>query len=119
MSIPYREQRRLRHTACALRAADPHLAGMFAVFARITSAEALPASERIPRPLARCLPHLLIAVAVAAVGCAVWLAARARRGLRYLAGRCARALRAALRLARGRPGAPRAEAPSAKHCMEQ
>jgi hypothetical protein len=37
MNITYRERWLLRHRAGALRAADPHLAAMLAVFARITA----------------------------------------------------------------------------------
>jgi hypothetical protein len=49
MIIPYREQRFLRHSARALRTADPHLAFMFAAFGKLAKGEALPSHDQITR----------------------------------------------------------------------
>jgi hypothetical protein len=87
MSIPYRERRLLRHRARALRAADPHLAAMLAVFARITASEALPAAEQIRRRW----PRLLRAAAVVAGNAARLLRAVAG-GVRRGAAGCASGL---------------------------
>jgi hypothetical protein len=49
MIIPYREQCFLRHSARALRTADPRLAFMFAAFAKLATGEAMPGHERVTR----------------------------------------------------------------------
>jgi len=46
MTLPYRQERVLRRTACALSESDPDLASMLAIFARITAAERLPVWEQ-------------------------------------------------------------------------
>lgn len=81
MSIPYRERRLLWQRAKALRATDPHLAAMLAVFAQITAAEVLPPTEQIRSRW----PGLLLAVAALAAGVArrvVRLIRAAARGVR-------------------------------------
>ncbi len=47
MSLPAGQQRILDAIAGALQVRDPRLAGMFAVFTRLTRAEPMPASESI------------------------------------------------------------------------
>jgi hypothetical protein len=62
MVIPYHDQRVLRRTTRALSAADPHLAGMLAIFTRLSAGQALPRREQI-RGL---VPRALLAIAGAA-----------------------------------------------------
>jgi hypothetical protein len=67
MRISRRDGRQLRPMARALRAADPHLAAMLAIFTRLTSAEALPPIERVATPASRAL--CLVLAAATAIGC--------------------------------------------------
>lgn len=89
MSIRFRERRLLRRRASALRAADPHLAAMLAVFAQITATEALPSTEQISRRCPRLLPTLAVVAAVAAR-----MVRAAARGIRRSVAGCASGLRA-------------------------
>ena len=47
MSLPYRQQRRLRHVGRVLRASDPHLAAMLSIFAGLAADECMPAREQL------------------------------------------------------------------------
>ena len=47
MSLPYRQQRRLRHIGRVLRGSDPHLTAMLSIFARLTAGERMPAREQL------------------------------------------------------------------------
>jgi sugar phosphate permease len=109
MSIPYRERRLLRHRARALRAADPHLAAMLAVFAQITAAEALPAAEQIRRRWPR-----LQTAAAAVAGNAMLLFRAAARGVRRAAAGCASGLDAFCRRLAGAGTTRRPPAPTAR-----
>jgi 3-methyladenine DNA glycosylase AlkC len=73
MSLPYRQQRRLRRLDHALRLSDPHLAAMLTIFARISAGENLPAREQV-RSSGR-VRSLLAWLAAAAA----WLALHAAR----------------------------------------
>ena len=81
MSIPYRERRLLWQRARALRAADPHLAAMLAVFAQITATEVLPATEQIRSRW----PRRLLALITVATGVAAGVARHAVRLIRAAA----------------------------------
>jgi hypothetical protein len=67
MSLPASQQRTLGSIEGRLRAADPHLASMFAIFARLNSdepvaAESLASRLRWPRPRANVFAVVLIPV---------------------------------------------------------
>jgi hypothetical protein len=49
MSLSYRQRRHLRCIGRSLGAADPHLAAMLAIFARLATGQAMPTLERMPR----------------------------------------------------------------------
>jgi hypothetical protein len=72
MSLPSCEQRALDAIACNLRAGEPRLASMFAIFARLEGKDGAPRPERIePRRQLRWRPR--------------WWLRRRRRGPRWLA----------------------------------
>lgn len=78
MRLPYQRQRVLRRMNRGLRRADPHLAAMLAIFARLTAHEAIasweqpdPAGTRMRRSLAR-LGSAMAAVVAGLVACARW-----------------------------------------------
>jgi hypothetical protein len=48
MSLPYRQQRRLRRIGHALRQSDPELAAKLSIFAQVGAAEELPGWEQLP-----------------------------------------------------------------------
>ncbi len=50
MSLPARQQRVLERMEDGLRAAEPHLASMFGIFARLNVAEPVTTERLIPRP---------------------------------------------------------------------
>jgi hypothetical protein len=104
MVIPYRDQRVLRRMTRVLGAADPHLAGMLAIFARLSAGEALPRREQIRGLLPRALLAVAAAAALAAdlLGCA---ALRAARCARAVGGACVAAARSARHLFRAAPPA--------------
>ena len=47
MSLPYRQQRRLRHIGTGLRTSDPHLTAMLLILTRLTDGERMPAGEQL------------------------------------------------------------------------
>jgi hypothetical protein len=51
MSLSYRQRQHLRRIEKAMAAADPHLAAMLVIFARLAAGEAMPVWDRISRPL--------------------------------------------------------------------
>jgi len=117
MSIPFRERQLLRQRARALRAADPHLAAMLAVFAQITATEVLPATEQIRSRW----PRLLLAAAGVAAGLAagaavstVRLIRAAARGVRRGVVSCAIGLGACCHWLSGAGAARHPPAPSAR-----
>lgn len=55
MSLPADQQRALDGMADALRAADPHLVGMFTIFARLNAGEPVTAEPQARRPRRRWL----------------------------------------------------------------
>jgi len=67
MSLSARQQRALGSIEGALRSADPHLASMFAIFARLNAAEPVAAEPPAPRRRLRWLPPLGAAYAVVLV----------------------------------------------------
>jgi hypothetical protein len=96
MRIRVGQRWRLWQVARALGAADPHLAAMFAIFARLAAGEALPAREqtqRLPRVV-----HVFAVAAVTAAGLAGNLTLLVGQGLLRGGQHC----RAALRFARRR-----------------
>lgn len=109
MSIPYRERRLLRHRARALRAADPHLAAMLAVFAQITAADALPATEQLRRRRPR-----LLCMAIAVSVLAIHLIRAAARGARRGAVRCGASVGACYRRLAGVSPTRQPPAPTAR-----
>jgi hypothetical protein len=51
VTLPYRQERLLRRAERTLRRSDPDLASMLSIFARLATAEQLPAQEQLrPRP---------------------------------------------------------------------
>jgi hypothetical protein len=109
---------RLWQVARALGAADPQLAAMFAIFARLAAGEALPAREqtqRLPRVL-----HVFAVAAGAAAGLAGNLALLAGRGLLRGGQRCRATLRFALgRLMRAKRRGCAAASPAADGMPQQ
>lgn len=75
MSLPYRQQWRLRHINRALRRSDPHLAAMLAIFTRLTAGEKIRDAEQLRFPAWRLLTWLLGSAVV--LGC--WAARHAAR----------------------------------------
>jgi hypothetical protein len=63
MALTYRQERLLRRADRALTESDPDLASMLSIFARIASAETLPAWEQLGQRLTRALSILLWPVA--------------------------------------------------------
>jgi hypothetical protein len=63
MALTYRQERLLRRADRALTESDPDLATMLSIFARIASAETLPAWEQLGQRLTRALSILLCPVA--------------------------------------------------------
>jgi hypothetical protein len=51
MSISYRQRRRLRHMRRSLCLDEPQVAAMLSMFSRLSAAEAMPAQERVRRPV--------------------------------------------------------------------
>lgn len=101
MSLPYRQQWRLRHIDHALRRSDPHLAAMLAIFTRLTAGEKICDAERIRVPAWRLVTWLL--------GSAVVFGGWVLRGATRAGGRITTPLRALrrvplLRSARRAPG---------------
>jgi hypothetical protein len=66
MTLPYRQERRLRSVDRALSESDPDLASKLSMFAQITAAESLPAWEQLRPRLAWALSVLLWPVAAGA-----------------------------------------------------
>lgn len=67
MSIPYRQQRRLRRLSRSFCLAEPQVAAMLSMFSRLSTAEAMPAQERVRRRVPG--PVLALARAAWAVLC--------------------------------------------------
>jgi hypothetical protein len=69
MSLPARQQHALDEIELTLQNADPQLRSMFATFTRLTSLEAMPATEAIRARLPRVtvLISLIVAAVVGAV----------------------------------------------------
>ncbi len=78
MSLPRRRQRALDQIGHVLAAQDPGLALRFAFFTMLTRLEAMPATEQVPDRLPRFLRRgallPLIAISLAALLAASWLA---------------------------------------------
>ena len=80
MSLPYRQQHRLRGMDRRLQLSEPRLASMLNMFSRLNAGEAMPAGERrrrrLPGPV-RALGHAIWAAlrvcARALVACGRWL----------------------------------------------
>ncbi len=81
MSLPYRQQHRLRQIAQALHASDAHLSAMLTIFAALTAGEQMPARERIKPRLPRAVRTLARAAwaAVCLAGRAIMACGRAVR----------------------------------------
>lgn len=108
MEINIREQWRLRRLERELHRTEPHLAGMLAVFGRLTAQDVMPAVERLRRPgrvvrLATLLAAVLTSLAVAAGRLAAWAARPAARLAGLL---CAWARRLVARTRRTAPSRP-------------
>lgn len=89
MSLPYRQRRRLRHLAKALRGSDPHLTAMLSIFTRLTAGECMPAREQLgPRRRGICALLMRVLSLVARLAAGGASAASARLGL-AIAGRLA------------------------------
>jgi hypothetical protein len=79
MTIPYRQHWLLRRTERALRRSDPHMADMFAIFARVCAAEPIASGEQAGPPhirARRCLTRLggvITGIVGSLVACARWL----------------------------------------------
>jgi hypothetical protein len=86
MSLPYRQQHRLRQIAQTLHASDAHLSAMLTTFAALNAGEQMPAGERIRHRLPRTVRAL----------------ARAAWAIACLAGRAVMACGRAVRRAAGR-----------------
>jgi hypothetical protein len=66
MTLPYRQERLLRHADRVLSQSDPGLAAMLSAFARSTEADRLPAWEQLRPNLTMVLSVLLSPLAAAA-----------------------------------------------------
>lgn len=87
MSLSGRQRRQLRTIDRGLCRADPHLASILDIFARLAAEEAMPGREQLPvSPLARAA---LAAAAAAAAFLITCVRAARRRGLRCAAAACA------------------------------
>ena len=73
MALTYRQERLLRRADRALTESDPDLATMLSIFARIASAETLPAWEQLGQRLTRAL-NVLLCPLVAIVFLVVFMA---------------------------------------------
>lgn len=119
MGTSYRQRWLLRRMECGLCRSDPHMAGMLAIFARLTAGEAITSAEqtqrgtRLRRGLA-CLAGVLVSVTAWVADCAcrvshciatAWTVARRRlgRGIRTALGPQAEASQP---LREGGPGLP-------------
>jgi hypothetical protein len=98
MTLPYRQERLLRRADHALRRSDPYLASMLSIFAQLTAAEAMPATEQLRSQQIWASRVLLWPTAAAAflIGFAVGGGIRAART-------CGAAARALWRRVSGKP----------------
>jgi hypothetical protein len=82
MSLPACEQRVLKNMEGALRVSEPHLAAMYAIFARLNAGEPVGAESlargRVPRPRAAVCAMVLIPVMFAIVVVGALLSGSAR-----------------------------------------
>ena len=112
MTIPYRQRWLLRRMDRRLCRSDPHMAAMLAIFARLTTGEAITSIEQADRPdtrVRRCLAWLGTALA----GMVAFLAACARWVFRHVAAACAAARRRSGGTTRTAPSASSAARPPA------
>lgn len=107
MSLPYRQQRRLRHIGKVLRASDPHLTAMLLIFTRLTDGERLPAREQLGLRRQGIWPRLMRLLRLVA-GLAAWGAGAISTGLRRAAAGWRRIIRRARARVSRRPPAPAA-----------
>jgi hypothetical protein len=110
MSLPYQQQRILRHINRSLRQSDPHLAAMLWIFTRICAGEDVPRWEQLPAPLPPVVRQLILPVLAIA-----WLADAASFAL-CTACRCSRRAVVAC-IASARPGARTVRMRGARRAM--
>lgn len=67
MSLPPRQQAVLDKIEAALHASDPRLNGMFAIFTRLTSLDAMPTREAVVARLSRPRPAVLISLVLVGI----------------------------------------------------